>query len=131
METVRADLNRIALLEAGGWSRKVIIKAGGTLLALDLFKAEGLEELVSSAVALPVSLALRLLHTRRLRDSAAVRKAWCAHEQHDSHLALSQARRIFGAVLPGAQVRKHLLRRYSVIWTFAPALSPPAAPTST
>ena len=110
---------------------KRALKPGGVLLILDLFKPEGLSGLLSSALAVPASLALRWVRTRRLRDSESVRRAWQAHGQHDSYLALSQARRAYAALLPGARVHGHLLWRYSVIWASAPAGSPPAAPTST
>ena len=110
---------------------KKALKPGGVLLILDLFKAEGPADLVSSALALPVHLALRWLRTGRLQSPRRVREAWEAHGQHDSYLTLSEARRAYGALLPGAQVRKHLLWRYSVIWTSGPTGSPPAVPTST
>jgi len=95
---------------------KQALRPSGTLLILDLFKAEGLADLASSAVAMPVSLVLRWLRTGRLRNSRRVREAWEAHGRHDSYLTLSEARRAYGALLPGAQVRKHLLWRYSVVW---------------
>ena len=100
-------------------------------MVLDLFKAEGPADLVSSALALPVHLALRWLRTGRLQSPRRVREAWEAHGQHDLFLTLSQARRAYGALLPGAQVRGYLMWRYSVIWTSVPAQSRPAVPTST
>ena len=110
---------------------KDALKPGGTLLILDLFKPEGLAGLLNSALAMPVSFALRLLKTRRWRDSREARQAWDAHGQHDLFLTLSQAQRVYGALLPGVRVQGHLMWRYSVIWTSAPAGSPPAVPTST
>ncbi|MBN1135836.1 MAG: class I SAM-dependent methyltransferase [Anaerolineae bacterium] len=95
---------------------KQALKPGGALLILDLFKAEGLAGLLGSALAMPVSLTLRLLKTRRLKSPQKARQAWQAHGQHDLYLTLSKARRVYGALLPGAKVRKHLLWRYSVVW---------------
>lgn len=105
------------------------LKPGGTLLILDLYKAKGRADLVSSAAAMPVLCALRWLRSGRLRDPKEVRQAWEAHGRHDSYLTLSEAQRAFGALLPSARVRKHLQWRYSVIWSSVPAGSPPAAPT--
>ena len=95
---------------------KEALKPGGTLLILDLYKPEGLAGLLGSALAMPVSLALRLVKTRRLRDSKEIRQAWEAHGRHDSYLTLSQVRRLYGALLPGARVQGHLMWRYSVVW---------------
>ena len=110
---------------------KGALRPGGTLLILDLYRWEGLAGLLGSALAMPVSLALRLLKTGRLRDSREAHQAWEAHGQHDSFLTLSQARRAYGALLPGARLQGHLMWRYSVIWSSVPAGSPPAGPTST
>ena len=54
-----------------GW-----LKPGGVLLVLDLFETEAqrLPDLLRSVVALPVSTALRLLKTDRLRPPPAVRR---------------------------------------------------------
>jgi hypothetical protein len=101
------------------------------LLILDLFRAEGISGLLSSALAVPVSPALRWLRTGRVRNPRGVREAWEAHGQHNSYLTLSQARRAYAALLPGARVQGHLLWRHSVIWASAPGGSPPAAPRST
>ena len=95
---------------------KKALKPGGTLLILDLYKAEGPADLASSAAAMPVHLALRWLKTGKLREPREVRRAWEAHGPHDSYLTLPEARRAYGTLLPGAQVRKHLLWRYSVVW---------------
>ncbi len=92
------------------------LKPGGTLEVLDLFKPDGLAGLLGSALAIPVSLALRLLKTHRWRDSQEVRQAWEAHGEHDAYMTLSEARRAYGALLPGARVRGHLLWRYSAVW---------------
>jgi SAM-dependent methyltransferase len=95
---------------------KNALRPGGVLLVLDLYKGEGLVDLLTGALAMPVSLALRWLRTRRLRDPKEVRAAWAEHGRHDSYLTLSQVRRTCAALLPGARVKKHLLWRYSVVW---------------
>ena len=95
---------------------KTALKAGGTLVILDLFQDEGLYDTLASALAVPVSAGLKLIRTGRLRETRDVRDAWAEHGRHDSYLTLSQIRHICAAVLPGAQVRRHLLWRYSITW---------------
>jgi ubiquinone/menaquinone biosynthesis C-methylase UbiE len=95
---------------------KSALKANGTLLVLDLFEGEGLPEVLRSALAVLVSNTLKLIKTGRVRPSRAEREAWAEHGQRDVYLTLSQVRKICADVLPGAQVRKHLLWRYSIIW---------------
>ena len=95
---------------------KSALKANGTLLVLDLFQGEGLPDVLRSALAVLVSTTLKLIKTGRVRPSRAEREAWAEHGQRDSYLTLSQVRKICENVLPGAQVRKHLLWRYSIVW---------------
>jgi ubiquinone/menaquinone biosynthesis C-methylase UbiE len=95
---------------------KYALKANGTLLILDLFEPEGISDLAANALAVPLSCALRLARTGRLRAPAAVRRAWAEHERHDSFLTFGEVRRCCADLLPGALVRKHLLWRYTVVW---------------
>ena len=95
---------------------KRALKPGGVLLMLDLFEQEGIYDALTSAVAAPVSVCLRLLNQRRLLAPVAVRAAWAEHEQYDSYLTLREVRAACAELLPGARIRKHLLWRYSVIW---------------
>jgi hypothetical protein len=86
------------------------LKPGGKLLVLDLYQSEGVAP--SDALAFPLSMALRLFKTGRLRPSAEERAAWDAHGQHDHYLTLSQIREACDRYLPGAVVTKHLLWRW-------------------
>jgi len=95
---------------------KRALKPNGALLVLDLFQDNGLSD-PSNLLAAPVSIVLRLIKTGRLRSSAEARTAWDEHGKHDSYLTLSQIKNICADILPGAQIRKHLLWRYSIVWT--------------
>jgi ubiquinone/menaquinone biosynthesis C-methylase UbiE len=95
---------------------KGALKPGGVLLVLDLFQAEGLSDAAASALAVPLSLGLRLLRRGRLRPPREVRRAWDEHGRHDTYLTLAQVREVCARLLPGAQVTRHLLWRYSVVW---------------
>jgi ubiquinone/menaquinone biosynthesis C-methylase UbiE len=92
------------------------LKAGGVLLVLDLFQPEGLSDAAASALALPLSLGLRLLRHGRLLPPLEVRRAWDEHGRHDTYLTLNEVHRVCADLLPGALVTRHLLWRYSVVW---------------
>jgi SAM-dependent methyltransferase len=92
------------------------LRPGGVLLILDLVEPEGFRDRLMNALALPACVGLRLLHQRRLRPPASVRAAWAEHEQFDTYPTLAEVRKVCSELLPGAEVRRHLLWRYSVIW---------------
>ncbi|HEX8747090.1 MAG TPA: class I SAM-dependent methyltransferase [Pyrinomonadaceae bacterium] len=92
------------------------LRPGGVLLILDLVEPEGFYEGMMDALALPVCVGLRLLHQRRLREPASVRAAWAEHVQFDTYPTLAEVRKVCAELLPGAEVRRHLLWRYSIIW---------------
>jgi ubiquinone/menaquinone biosynthesis C-methylase UbiE len=93
-----------------------LLRAGGTLAILDLCKAEGPKDLFRGMVAMPVSALLRLIKTGQLRPPRDVRAAWAEHGRNETYLTFSAVKRICKRMLPGAQVRQHLLWRYSIIW---------------
>jgi SAM-dependent methyltransferase len=95
---------------------KSALKPGGVLLILDLFQSEWPRDLLMDCAALPASIILRLVKTGRLREPQAVRAAWEAHGVHDVYLPLSTIRQVCQRVIPGADVRRHLLWRYSIVW---------------
>jgi ubiquinone/menaquinone biosynthesis C-methylase UbiE len=99
------------------------LKAGGALVVLDLYCQTGPGDALASLVALPVDAALRLLKTGRLRSSPEVREAWAEHGKSDSYLSLTQIRRTATPLLAGARIRRHLLWRYSLVWTKPPDLA--------
>jgi SAM-dependent methyltransferase len=103
-------------LEALLAKAKDALQPGGVLLVLDLFQSEWPQELLADLAAVPASALLKLVKTGRLRDSAEVRAAWEAHAVHDRYQPLSVIRQICAKVIPGAEVRRHLLWRYSIVW---------------
>jgi ubiquinone/menaquinone biosynthesis C-methylase UbiE len=94
---------------------KSALKVNGVLLVLDLYQGT-LPDMFTSLVAFPISLVLRYLKTGRLKESPEVRAAWAEHVKRDSYLTLSQLRRGCQMILPGANIRKHLFWRYSLVW---------------
>lgn len=92
------------------------LRVGGTILVLDLFEAMGISDMLRGMAAVPVSLTIGLLKNGRFREPRAVREAWTEHGRHDTYPTLDEMRRICKGVLPGAQIREHLLWRYSLVW---------------
>ncbi len=92
------------------------LRPGGVLLVLDLFQPEGLPDALLDLVAVPADLLLHRFHSGSFRDPLEVRRAWQEHGQTDSYLRLSEVRAACGRLLPGAEVRRHLLWRYSIVW---------------
>jgi ubiquinone/menaquinone biosynthesis C-methylase UbiE len=102
---------------------KAALKPGGVLLVLDLFESErnlltaaGMVDTFLNLVAMGVSVSLRLIHNGRLKPPREVRAAWDAHGQHDTYPTMSEIRTLCAEILPGAEIKKHLLWRYSIIW---------------
>ena len=82
------------------------LRPGGTLLIVDVTDRPGLVNLPLNALAW---LAQR-------RAPAELRAAFHEHGKDETYLTPRQARALFAELLPGAEVRAHLLWRYSVTW---------------
>ena len=95
---------------------KRALKVNGVMLLLDLFQADGILDTLRSGLALPMSMGLRVFNGSGPIASQEVRDAWARHGLHDSYLTLDQVRDVCCNLLPGAEVRRHLFWRYSVIW---------------
>jgi SAM-dependent methyltransferase len=93
-----------------------VVTPGGLLLALDLYKTDGMADRMLTVVGLPTSLALGLARNGRLRPPPALREAWAAHAEHDRYPTLAEVRSVCAELLPGASVNRHLLWRYSLAW---------------
>ena len=92
------------------------LKPGAVLLVLDLYKAHTVDEKLYALLGLPASLIMKRIHRSPLRPSPEERAAWDAHGATDHYLTLGEIRRACAEVIPGAQVRQHILWRYSLIW---------------
>jgi SAM-dependent methyltransferase len=104
------------------------LRDSGTLAILDLYEAAGWRDVLAGVVAAAVSSNLRLIKTGRWKEPHRVREAWAEHGRNDTYPTLTRVRRICDNVLPGAEVRKHLLWRYSIIWRKAAQQGAAAGP---
>ena len=110
-----ATLHHLPLRETLG-KLKDSVKPGGLLLVLDLFEPAGLRDQLLNVAAMGISVSLRLVHNKRLKPPKEVRAAWEAHGKTDSYPRMQELRTLCAAILPGAQIRQHLLWRYSIVW---------------
>jgi ubiquinone/menaquinone biosynthesis C-methylase UbiE len=97
------------------------LRPGGVFVCLDLYRRSGLSDLLLDAAALPADVLLRFLKTGRARPPRRVREAYAEHGRTDSYLTLAEVARACARVMPGAQVRRHLFWRYSIVWKKADA----------
>lgn len=95
---------------------KDALRVNGLLLVLDLFQSETLADAVMDAFAVPMHFGLKLIRLGRLRDAREVREAWSEHDRHDFYPTLAQVRQACMETLPGAEIKRHLLWRYSITW---------------
>jgi SAM-dependent methyltransferase len=121
-----ATLHHLPLREVFS-KMKAGLKPGGVLIALDLFEPErnllelaGWRDAFLNAVAMGVSVSLRLIHNGRLLPPREVRAAWEEHGAHDSYPTMRDIASICSELLPGAMLRRHLLWRYSIVWKKRP-----------
>ena len=110
-----ATLHHLPLRETLG-KLKDSVKPGGLLLVLDLFEPAGLRDQLLNVAAMGISVSLRLVHNKRLKPPKEVRAAWEAHGKTDSYPTMREVRALCAAILPAAQIRQHLLWRYSIVW---------------
>jgi len=95
---------------------KQALRQGGIFLCLDLYQQSRLSDLFIDAAAYPMSRALRLIKTGKLKPSKALVDAYADHGRTDRYLTLSQVNRACADILPGALVKRHLFWRYSIVW---------------
>lgn len=92
------------------------LRPGGTLLVLDLLDTTGLTELPRNAAAWLVLRAKRLAAGRPLVPADAER-AWNDHGRRDRYDPWPEIVRTYADSLPSARLKRHLLWRYTAVWT--------------
>jgi ubiquinone/menaquinone biosynthesis C-methylase UbiE len=107
-------------LEAALTAMASVLRPGGRLLVLDVTRRRGLLQFPVRVLAWLVSRA-RMAITFRGRIPRKLQEAWLEHGRHETYLTSKEARTIAAAVVPGSEVRDHLLWRYSIRWDKPPA----------
>jgi SAM-dependent methyltransferase len=97
------------------------LKPGGRLVVVDLIDRSGWRYALINGVAYLVA------RTREVMSFGGVkpwklRMAFWRHGRNETYLTLPEVRRVAEEELPGAEVRGHLVWRYSIIWDKPPAV---------
>ncbi len=85
---------------------KSLLRPGGVLGIIGLYREHGLTDFASSLAAFPVSLGLRLTHPR-VDEGVPLRAP---------DLTLREIRTLAGALIPGAVIKRRLLWRYTLLY---------------
>ena len=96
---------------------KDALRPRGVFVELDLVESGSLMERMLDVIGFGVSGSLRLIHNGRLQPPPEVRKAWEQHGKHDHYATVKQVRALADEILPGSNVRRHLLWRYTLIYS--------------
>lgn len=95
---------------------KLDLKPGGKLLLIDLYEEKGWVDQLYNLVSIPLHHVLKRLKNGKSTSTALENELWNAHGSGDEYLSFQEMRRISLEYLPGAQVRRRLLWRFSLIW---------------
>lgn len=92
------------------------LKIGGIILILDLYKSDTPVDYLYSLIASPLSILMRLIKNKRIKQTPEEAKYWREHSKHDKFMTIKEIKSIAEEVLPGAKVKRHLFWRYSLVW---------------
>jgi 2-polyprenyl-3-methyl-5-hydroxy-6-metoxy-1,4-benzoquinol methylase len=93
---------------------KAALKAGGTFVNLDLYQVENAVDLLRNGIAIPLNLIYSA--AKKQTQLPEMQAAWEAHGKDDVYPRVSEVQNICANILPGAQIRKHVFWRYSLVW---------------
>lgn len=93
---------------------KRILKPGGALLLLDLYRAGNALDLAFSAIGVVADRLARLFRKSLVPKELA--EAWHQHSRLDHYQSIAEIRRACADILPQARIRRHIYFRYSLVW---------------
>jgi SAM-dependent methyltransferase len=95
-----------------------ILKPGGRLLMLDLYRNSQAQDYLFSAVGVVGNVLVRA--DRRENKSAELKNAWVEHAPLDELLTIEELKKTSRELLPKASIRRHVFFRYSLVWEKQP-----------
>lgn len=98
---------------------KTLLRPGGILVILDLYRTQGLDGAIADVIGLVANFALRKRYTGHWLEKPAraeVQRAAALHREHDVYPTMVEVRQVVRIILPTAEIRRHALWRYSVVW---------------
>lgn len=93
------------------------LKPGGRLIILDMLKAESLKGYLLGALSFPLSRFLMLIKNGRVMEPEHIRRTWKENGKNEIYMKFSELGRICNIHIPGAEIKRQLLWRYSIVWT--------------
>ena len=93
-----------------------LVRPGGMLVVLEVWRSGTLADTMLSAAALPLSRVLRVVHGGPWVPSREARAAWAQHDRHDHVPTPAELRQVAARVLPEARTRRHGFWRFSIVW---------------
>jgi ubiquinone/menaquinone biosynthesis C-methylase UbiE len=89
----------------------------GVLIVHDLLASSGFFDKSLNLIRLPAAALLRWFRGGRLLRTREVRRAWAEHGKRERYLTIEEVEALRDRCLPGASVKRHLLWRYTVVWS--------------
>lgn len=97
---------------------RTLLRPGGRLLILDLYKNRQLPDYVYSAIGAVANLLVMAFRRENRNDE--LKKAWAEHILLDDYMTIGEIKREIQNLLPNAAVKRHIFFRYSLIWEKRP-----------
>jgi SAM-dependent methyltransferase len=92
------------------------LRSDGVLILYDLLTPQGALPRLADLVRFPLNVGWRWHLTGQPLAPRGVRRAWAEHGKNERYLTKREVEAMRDCCLPGAQVKYHLLWRYTIVW---------------
>ena len=92
------------------------LKPGGSLIVLDLFLSSDIWDYFFDFFSVPLNILTGLIKTGHFKESQEEKAAWKEHQKNDTYMALKEIKRIADKIITGADIKRLLFWRYSLVW---------------
>ncbi len=86
-----------------------LLKAGGALIVLDLYKRKGIADRLLDLIAIPANLVVQLVKNKSLKQTEQEKFLWEEHSKYDKYNTFKELKSIYSSYLPGEYKIKRLL----------------------
>jgi len=94
----------------------IVLKPGGSLIVLDLFLSCDIMDYLFDFISVPLNILTGLIKTGHFKESQEEKAAWKEHQKNDTYMALKEIKRIADKIITGADIKRLLFWRYSLVW---------------
>jgi len=112
--TMIAALHHMPTIETIEKAKKCL-KKNGRLIIIDTYRTESFTDILYSLVSIPVNTIGRSLYEKHT-DTPEEMVLWQNHAKLDRYESISSIRSLAQKYLPGAEIRRHLFSRYTLVW---------------